>query len=440
MRNKINSINRYDLDIIRNYFFKISNIILSFLLVRLTIAYLGSSVYGLWVTIVSIVSWMASGDLGIGNGLRNQLAEAFGKGDTEKEKEIICTGIISLGKIAFVLFLVICVVCEILIQMHIITSQIRIPLIISGGFFAINLFLGLSDSISYSHQKSWYVTAFSTLSVFLNIVIVYLLFRFNIPSDLVLFSILSGLCVTIPKILLVILIDKKLISIFKLNFKNNKKIKSSILSIGLAFFGLQICSIVLYSTDNVIINYLFDGDAVTKYSVITKIYDTGQNLFSIILISLWSAVTYHFSKNDIQWIKNETRKILIFWVFYVLGVIAVSFLLNPVVSLWLGAKAYHYEPCIIVLFCLYGIATSFSAIFVNIVNGLGKIKLQLIIAVFGAILNIPLSIFLAKFCNLGILGVKLATFCSVVIGAIIIPIQVIHIFKNNNCIMRGDQL
>ena len=432
MRKNINFITRYDLDIIRNYFFKISNIALSFLLVRLTIKYLGSSIYGLWVTIASIVSWMASGDLGIGNGLRNQLATAYGEGDNEKEKDIKCTGVISLGKIAVVLFFVICVVSEILIRTQIITSQIRIPLIISGGFFAVNLFLGLSESISYSHQKSWYVTAFSALSVFVNTLIVYLLYIFEVPSNLILYSIISGLCVTIPKIILIILIDKKIVPILKLNYKkhNNLKYRNNIFNVGLAFFGLQICSIILYSTDNVIINYLYDGDAVTKYSVITKIYDTGQNLFSIVLISLWSAVTYHSAKNDIQWIKNEARKVLFFWIFYVLGVIIISLLLNPIVSLWLGNESYHYEASLIILFCFYGITTSFSAIFVNIVNGFGKIKLQLFLAILGAIVNIPLSIVLAKVCHFGILGVKLATFCSVVIGAIVIPLQVVHILKN----------
>ena len=431
MRTKSTISNRYDLDIIFNYFFKISNIILSFLLVRLSLKYLGSSVYGLWVTISSIVSWMASGDLGIGNGLRNQLAEAYGEGDKEKVKEIICSGVISLGKISIVLFIIICIVCEMLIRTKIITPQIRVPLIICGGFFSVNLFLGLSESISYSHQKSWYVTSSSALSAFLTILIVYLLYIFKIPSNLVFFSIMSGLCVTIPKLLLFILIDKKIVSLCNLNFKKytNNKYNKKLLSLGLGFFGLQICSVVLYSTDNVIINYLFDENAVTMYSVITKIYDTGQNLFSIILISLWSAVTYHSAKNDIRWIKKETCKVLIFWAFYSLGVFIVSFLLNPIVSMWLGNDAYHYEPSLIIIFCFYGIATSFSAIFVNIVNGFGIIRLQLILAMFGAILNIPLSIILSKCCNLGILGVKLATFCSVIIGVIVMPLQVIHILK-----------
>ena len=45
-------------------------------------------------------------------------------------------------------------------------------------------------------------------------------------------------------------------------------------------------------------------------------------------------------------------------------------------------------------------------------NGIGKIKLQLWLYVFGAVINIPLSIYFVKYMNLGSSGVILGTIFS----------------------------
>ena len=75
-----------------NYIVKIFGIVISLLSTRVTINYLGNNLYGLWVTIASIVSWMSSGDFGIGNGLRNQYAQAYAQGDKPRQTALIATG------------------------------------------------------------------------------------------------------------------------------------------------------------------------------------------------------------------------------------------------------------------------------------------------------------------------------------------------------------
>ena len=55
---------------------KALNILISFLSVPLTIHYLGSERYGVWLTISSLLTWMALTDFGLsGNALVNVLAE-----------------------------------------------------------------------------------------------------------------------------------------------------------------------------------------------------------------------------------------------------------------------------------------------------------------------------------------------------------------------------
>ena len=61
-------------------------ILLGLVMLRINILYLGASFYGLWVTIASISQWANIGDLGIGNGLRNELTKAIANGDFTRQK------------------------------------------------------------------------------------------------------------------------------------------------------------------------------------------------------------------------------------------------------------------------------------------------------------------------------------------------------------------
>jgi hypothetical protein len=57
---------------------KALNILISFLSVPLTIHYLGSERYGVWLTISSLLTWMALTDFGLsGNALVNVLADLY---------------------------------------------------------------------------------------------------------------------------------------------------------------------------------------------------------------------------------------------------------------------------------------------------------------------------------------------------------------------------
>ena len=57
------------------------------------------------------------------------------------------------------------------------------------------------------------------------------------------------------------------------------------------------------------------------------------------------------------------------------------------------------------------------------VSGVSKVKLQMWTSVIGGVINIPLSIFLAKTVGLGTAGVIIASIVSLSYGPLIAPIQ-----------------
>ena len=60
---------------------KVIGLITSLLAVTITLNYLNSELYGVWLTITSILYWFSFFDIGLGNGMRNYLTEAVSKGN-----------------------------------------------------------------------------------------------------------------------------------------------------------------------------------------------------------------------------------------------------------------------------------------------------------------------------------------------------------------------
>ena len=78
-------------NIIASFLVKGMSIAISLLVVPLTINYLNTSRYGIWLTLSSIVGWFSFFDIGFGNGLRNKFAESVAKGEHENARKYVST-------------------------------------------------------------------------------------------------------------------------------------------------------------------------------------------------------------------------------------------------------------------------------------------------------------------------------------------------------------
>src|SRR5882757_7059705 len=77
----------------------------SLITVPLTLKYLGNERFGLWMTISSVLAMAAFADFGVGNGVLNAVAKAFGRDDMEGVREAISSGFAVLNSIAILLLL-----------------------------------------------------------------------------------------------------------------------------------------------------------------------------------------------------------------------------------------------------------------------------------------------------------------------------------------------
>src|SRR5215469_17585816 len=86
-----------------SYIAKALTILTGFVSVPLTIAYLGAERYGVWLTISSLLLWLALTDFGLaGNALVNVLSEAVGNDDRVSAQQYTASAFWALLAIALV--------------------------------------------------------------------------------------------------------------------------------------------------------------------------------------------------------------------------------------------------------------------------------------------------------------------------------------------------
>jgi O-antigen/teichoic acid export membrane protein len=86
-------------NIVSSLLIKGISIALSFVTLPITLNYVDTSTYGVWLTLSSIVGWFTFFDIGLTQGLRNRFAEAKAKGDESLAQIYVSTTYAILGLI-----------------------------------------------------------------------------------------------------------------------------------------------------------------------------------------------------------------------------------------------------------------------------------------------------------------------------------------------------
>jgi O-antigen/teichoic acid export membrane protein len=209
----------------------------------------------------------------------------------------------------------------------------------------------------------------------------------------------------------------------------DRKYLKDIFGLGFKFFVIQMSGIILFSTDNLIITNIYSPEKVVPYSLAYKYFSVSNMIISIILTPYWSSITEAYAIGDFTWIKKSMNNLVKISI-GAITIIVVMLILSPFVyKIWIGNEV-QISFTLSSFMSLFFALTVFYAPYTYFINGTGKVTIQLFSLLFTAIINIPLSIFLAKGLDLGISGVILATIICLLPHVILSPIQYLKIINN----------
>ena len=402
------------------------------ILVPLSISYLGPEKYGLWLALFSFIGWFSFFDFGIGNGLRNKLAESIANEDNVLSRSLVSTAYFSISALVLFLLLLFFILNRFIPWESVFNysgdENIVNVVVVVFTMFSINLVLKIVDTIYLADQKPSVPGFFHLLGQIIILITIYLTLKFDDQSLFFYGAVVVGSQLFVLMIASVIAFSsryshiKPSISSFK--FEHVK----DIMSLGSRFLIIQINAIIIFSTDNFIINYYLGADQVTVFNIVVKYFAIITMGVYIIFTPYWSAFTEAISKAESNWVKHSFKRLFTFSILACIGIVLMVYISENVYLFWIG-------DTIEIPFMLTILVAISSAIMVlkqpaiMLINGVGDLKNQIIVSTIGAIINIPLSIILAVNYNLGVLGVVLATIATGVIGLVVYNRQIYKFLK-----------
>jgi O-antigen/teichoic acid export membrane protein len=421
-------------NIIASFGIKGISILVSLLLVPMTIHYVNPTQYGIWLTLSSIVGWFSFFDIGFGNGLRNRFAEAKAKGDYAKAKAYVSTTYICLTVIFSVVWLLFFGInffvdwSKILNAPAQMAKELSLVALIVFSFFCMQIVLKTINTVLIADQKPAKSSFFDMLGQVTALLIIFILTK-TTHGSLLHLALALGFC---PIVIMVISSFwfygheyksyQPSVSVF------DKSIVRDILNLGSKFFLIQIAAIVFYQTTNIIISNVTNPENVTVYNIAYKYFGIGTMIFGIILAPFWSAYTDAFANKDYVWMKNTYKKLQhIAFGLSILTIVLLS-ISSFVYNAWIG-KAVTVPFAVSLIVAIYVITNFYSGLNSNVINGLGKIKLQLILSNITMLINIPLAILLGK--QFGIVGVIVPSVFFNIVGIFIYTTQVRKLLNRN---------
>ncbi|MCA0931059.1 oligosaccharide flippase family protein [Lutimonas saemankumensis] len=426
-------------NIFTSFAIKGMSIIVGFLLIRVTLNYLNQTEYGIWITLTSFISWFTFFEIGLGNGLKNKLAESLAKNDNKMARIYVSTtyAILSMviGLIAVIFFF-----ANFFIDWTIILNTgkelgptlTNLALIVFGFFF-MRFVLKLIGTILRADQRPAIAGAFGPIGNLIKLIVIYILTLYTEGSLLYLGWVLS----IVPTLVLIFATvyfynsDYKHIapSINHIEFKYAK----DLLNLGFKFFLIQISALVMFQSSNIIIAQYYGPEEVTPYNLAYKLFSMINMVFAIIVAPFWAAFTEAWVKMDLNWVKKTVRNLFYIW----MGLVFISLFLylisDTFFDVWLGTekmKSINITDRLKISLIIYFLLFTFGSVFNMFINGVGKLQVQMYSLLIGATIFIPITIFFIKILHWGIESVVIASIVSNFYSPFVAPFHYYKLINN----------
>jgi O-antigen/teichoic acid export membrane protein len=397
--------------------------------VPLTLSYLGSERYGMWMTISSVIAMLSFTDFGLGNGLLNSVAEAHGQGDRDAAARYVSSGVVMLTGIALALAALFGLIYGLVPWARVFNvgsptavAEAGLATAAFAACFLLNLPLSVPQQVRVAYQEGYVNSLFVGAGNLLGLGLVLLAIaeHAGLPvlvlamagAPLLTAAVNAGLLARTrsylrPRLVLV-----------------SRASASALLRTGMLFFVLQIAVAVGYTSNSIVAAQVIGPGAVSEYTVATKLFLIPTTLITLALLPLWPAYREAIVRGDSSWVRQTFRRSL--KLVLTLGVPSCVLLVVvgiPLIRLWVGT-AVQPSFALILGIGIWTVMGGVGNAYAMLLNGAQVIRFQVATASIMATTNIALSVLLTQ--RIGVAGVVWGTIiafsiCSLVPTSVYVP-------------------
>lgn len=407
--------------------FRVGGILANLMVIPVTLKLLGQEKFGIWVTLLTVINWVSFFDMGIGNGLRNKVTECLSRNERDGAREYVTTAYIVMGGAVVAAALTYLMMSRAVSWDSVFNSKsvdrgdmyLLMGIVVVGAL--INFAVSLAIQLYYSVQKASAGSLGNFISQAGTLLLLGYFLKFGPLTIKGVALINMGVLVATNLVLNWTFFRGHTFLLPSLKYFRREKIRSLVM-LGGKFFVIQMASVVILTTDNMIITRLLGPEHVSGYNIVSKLFSLIIIGHGIILAPLWSAYTEAYTRGDGEWLVRNRRIMYLLMLPIVAGA-GFLFLIYPyIIRIWIG-EDLGISRSLVALFSIYTVIYTWSNLHMHLLNGLGRVKYQLPVWVFQGAINIPLSIYFVRVHNMGVNGVILGTTLSLVIFAIVAPVE-----------------
>lgn len=384
------------------------SIIVQLALVPLTIGYVSKEIYGIWLTLSSVVLWLNFFDVGFTLGLRNRLGEAIANHDWEKGKKLVSTTYFMMFIIFVPITIVVCSIIPFVDWTQILNvksdynDSIVTAMLVLMICFGFQMITNIITSVISAYQKTALASAFPVIGNVLSLITIYILTLSVEPSLGILALSISIYPILVLTLFTIIMFNGELSQVKPSIKYIDRHCIGDLFGLGIKFFIIQLQMVVMQQSANFLISSISGPEDVTNYNIAYKYISVAMMTFYVILTPLWPAFTNAYARKDYKWMNKIYRKLTIIYFFVFISILIMTCFSPIVYKIWIGDNIQVPLEMTIAVAC-YMLLTSWDSLQVSLINGIGKVKLESYVTLIGLFFNIPLSFLLGKY--FGAIGV-----------------------------------
>lgn len=395
-------------NVIAAFLIKGSGFLVSIVGLPLYISYFeNKSALGVWFTMLTLVGWILSFDIGVGNGLRNKLTIAIAEEDYEKGKRLISSAYGVMGVMTVVMAIIVATVCGIVnwnaffnIEPTVLdrsTLTRCVTTIMTGilGCFFFQIVRGQIYALQLSSVNNF-------LHMSANVLMIAILFvlpkDYDIATKFTTLSIAYAIIVNLPYTIATVIVHR--CTILKRCAPSIKYITrgaaKAVVGLGITFFVVQILHMIISVTNEWFISSCFDPKYCVDYQVYFRLFSLLGTLIMLALTPLWSAITKAYAEKRYMWIYKLNKFLSLIALGAVIVQCVMLLLLQPIINLWLGENAITVNYITALIFLTYSVEMIWISVQSTIVAGLGKLNTQLVFYSIAVVVKVAMILIVSK--------------------------------------------
>jgi O-antigen/teichoic acid export membrane protein len=397
-------------NVVVNWLAMLMNMLVPFFLSPFTVHHLGLALYGVWVLVISSVVYFNLLDLGLRNAVVRFVAKAHASGDHDEAVRVASTAVwmrVAIGLLIFLLAALLAFVFphifSILPSLYL---QVRLTVLLTALGIAMTLIFGITGAILSAIHRFDLISSVTTVRALVRAGgFVWLLSHGHGIVWLAGWELTVAVLVGVAQSCLCLREYPELRRGFGiLHMETARKIwlYGSYASL------ITLAGAVLYYSDNVVVGAMLGVTTVTYYAIAGNLSASAREVVS----ALSSTFTPMASSLEAVGKNEQLRRLLVqgtrasllvyLPIACVLAIRGQSF-----VNLWMGREYGQTAGVILKILILNHVLTTANVTSCGIAYGMGKHRPLVIWAIIEAVLNLALSVVLAR--QIGIYGVAWGT-------------------------------